>query len=207
VQDTLQDSQQTDETAGVGRVDGEDVEQAVRARIRALRTSLGWSLEELGRRSHLSASTISRLETGKRTIGLDVLVALARAMQTDVNTLLGAEEDDDVVIRPAPTAWPGATAWPLSRPTSSTIAVKVRLEARRRAPQPQVHLGHDWLYVLSGRVELTLGVRRIPVEAGEAAEFSTLTPHALRAVGGPAELLMVFDPDGRHAHLHGDRPA
>jgi hypothetical protein len=29
-----------------------------------------------------------------------------------------------------------------------------------------------------------------------------MTPHAFSAVGGPAEVIMIFDRDGKHAHLH-----
>ena len=56
--------------------------------------------------------------------------------------------------------------------------------------------------MLSGRVQLTLGDRLIVVDAGEAAEFSTMTPHAVDAIDGPAEVIMVFDRDGQRAHLH-----
>jgi transcriptional regulator with XRE-family HTH domain len=184
--------------------DGADIEDIVRARLRSLRHSLGWSLDDLAERSHLSASTISRIETGKRNIGLDVLTALARALHVDVNSLLDVDRDDtDVVIRPLPTGgWPGATVWPLSRPTSATAAIKVRLEPGARRNHPQVHPGHDWLFVLSGRVRLTLGEREVTVEAGEAAEFSTMTPHAIDALDTLAEIIMVFDRDGQRAHLH-----
>ncbi|WP_435891779.1 hypothetical protein [Kocuria palustris] len=41
------------------------------------------------------------------------------------------------------------------------------------------------------------------VSPGQAAEFSTMTPHALEAHRGPAEILTVFDHDGEQAHLPG----
>jgi transcriptional regulator with XRE-family HTH domain len=180
----------------------EDVEGLVRARLRGVRQSLGWSLDDLAERSHLSASTISRIETGKRTISLDVLLALARGLHVDLDALLDLDQDDDVVIRPVPTSRRGTTTWPLSRPTGTTTAVKMRLEPTGRSPDPQIHPGHDWLFVLTGRVRVTLGDRAIVVNAGEAAEFSTLTPHAIDAIDEPAELIMVFDRDGQRAHLH-----
>jgi quercetin dioxygenase-like cupin family protein len=64
----------------------------------------------------------------------------------------------------------------------------------------KVHPGTDWFYVLRGRIKLRLGDRAIIVEAGEAAEFSTMTPHAFDAIDAPAELIMLFDADGRRAH-------
>ena len=82
----------------------DDIEQVVRTRLRSLRTTLGLSLDELSKRTNVSASTISRIETGHRTISLDVLVPLARALQVDLDALLDVSGDDDVVIRPTPTS-------------------------------------------------------------------------------------------------------
>lgn len=182
----------------------DDIEAIARARIRTLRHAMGWSLDQLATRSHLSASTLSRIETGHRTIGLDVLVLLARALHVDVDELIGTDRDDaDIVIRTEPQAgWAGSTVWTLSRPTSQRTAIKVLLAPNGGDPDLQVHPGHDWFLVLAGSVRLTLATRTIRVEAGEAAEFSTMTPHAVDAIDGPAELVMIFDRDGQRAHLH-----
>ncbi len=88
----------------------DDIEKLARTRLRSLRRSLGWSLDDVAARANLSASTISRIETGKRTISLDVLVPLCRALQVDLNALLDAgDTDSDVVIRPLPATSPGRT--------------------------------------------------------------------------------------------------
>ena len=180
-----------------------DVESAVRARLRSLRLAHGWSLDTLAARSHLGASTISRIETGRRTISLDVLVPLARALQVDLDSLLADDSgDDDVVIRPVATTMHDTLTWPLSRPSGPTAAFKMRLEPHNGPPTQQVHPGHDWFYVLEGRMRLSLGERTLDVAAGEAAEFSTMTPHSIDALDGPAEILSVFDRDGQRAHLH-----
>lgn len=180
----------------------DDIEQVVRDRLRSLRTTLGLSLDELAARTGLGPSTISRIETGKRTISLDVLVPLAGALQVDLDKLLAVPGDDDVVIRPVPSSSGTRTTWMLSRPTGTTLAAKMRLEPETGAVEQQVHPGHDWFVVTEGRVCLVLGDRRITVEEGEAAEFSTMTPHAVTALGGPAELVMIFDRDGQRAHVH-----
>lgn len=179
-----------------------EIEQVVRTRLRTLRNTLGLSLDELAERTNLSASTISRIETGKRTISLDILLPLATALQIDINSLLDVHSDDDVVIRPTPSCSGERTTWMLSRPTGTTIAIKIRLEPTQLTAKQQVHPGHDWLFVLKGRVLLSLGDREIIVESGEAAEFATMTPHAVAAIDEPAELIMIFDRDGQQAHIH-----
>jgi transcriptional regulator with XRE-family HTH domain len=181
-----------------------EIEHMVRTRLRSLRTTLGLSLDELAARANLSPSTISRIETGKRTISLDVLLPLARALQVGLDSLLDVRSDDDVVIHPAPSSSGARTTWMLSRPTGNTIAVKMRLEPTARPPEQRVHPGHDWFFVIEGRVRLLLGEREIVVETGEAAEFATMTPHSIAASGGPAELIMIFDRDGQRAHVHSE---
>jgi transcriptional regulator with XRE-family HTH domain len=179
-----------------------EIEQTVRSRLRSLRSTLGLSLDELAERANLGPSTISRVETGKRTISLDILLPLAAALQVDLDALLDIRSDDDVVIRPTPSTAGTRTTWMLSRPTGSTIAVKMRLQPTRTKTEQRVHPGHDWFFVTEGRVLLSLGGRDVIVEAGEAAEFATMTPHALSAIDGPAELIMIFDRDGQRTHLH-----
>jgi quercetin dioxygenase-like cupin family protein/DNA-binding XRE family transcriptional regulator len=182
----------------------DDVERVVRSRLRSLRTTLGLSLDELGARTNLSASTISRVETGKRAVSLDVLLPLARGLQVDLDALLDVRDDDDVVIRPAPSSSGDRTTWMLNRPTGSTVVIKMRLEPTRDVPEQRVHPGHDWFFVTDGRVRLWLADREITIETGEAAEFATMTPHAFAAFDGPAELITIFDRDGQRAHVHRD---
>lgn len=191
---------------GGRRAEPREIEQLVRSRLRSMRRTLGLSLDELAARSNLSASTISRIETGKRTISLDILLPLATALQVDLDALLDVRGDDNVVIRPEPDHRGDRTTWMLSRPTGQTLAVKLRLEPTRAKLEQRVHPGHDWLFVIDGRVRLSLGDRDITVAAGEAAEFATMTPHAVAAVDGPAELIMIFDRDGQRAHVHDDKP-
>jgi DNA-binding XRE family transcriptional regulator/quercetin dioxygenase-like cupin family protein len=180
----------------------DEIEHVVRTRLRSLRNTLGLSLDDLATRTNLSPSTISRVETGKRTISLDILLPLATALHVNLDALLDVRSDDDVVIRPTPNSSGERTTWMLSRSTGSTIALKMRLEPTHRPAEQRVHPGHDWFFVLEGRVRLSLGEREITVESGEAAEFSTMTPHALAAIDGPAELITIFDRDGQHAHTH-----
>ncbi len=185
--------------------DGE-LDGLVRMRIRGLRVARGWSLDDLAARCYLSPSTLSRIETGHRRIALDQLAPIARALGTTLDQLVESVADDDVVIRPQRDAVRGVTTWILSRepgPHGVTVA-KMRItrpEPRRSADELRVHPGRDWFTVLSGTVVLVLGERSILVEAGQAAEFSTMIPHAFGAHDGPVEILCIFDHDGQRTHL------
>ena len=179
-------------------------EDLARIRLRGLRTARGWSLDELARRTHLGASTISRIETGHRRITLDHLVSLAAALETTVDELLRTEDVDDVVIRPVRSTLAGATVWLLSRPDdpSGRTVAKMRIPTVRSPDTAKVHPGRDWIYVLSGTVRLTLNDHDHLLEAGQAAEFDTMVPHRIVGHGGDVEVLTIFDRHGEKAHLH-----
>ena len=183
-----------------------DVDGLVRQRIRGLRVARGWSLDDLARRCHLSPSNLSRIETGHRRVALDQLIPIARALGITLDQLVESVDDDDVVIRPQRDESRGVTTWlltPRERAPHGVTVAKMRIAK----PGPlgdsaelRVHPGRDWFTVLSGTARLQLGERTILVEAGQAAEFSTMIPHAFGAHEGPVEILCIFDPAGEQAH-------
>jgi transcriptional regulator with XRE-family HTH domain len=184
----------------------DDTEQRVRQRIRALRQARGWSLDELSRRTLISPSTLSRIETGRRRVALDQLAPIARALATTIDDLVDVADEADVVIRPRRCEIHGNVVWPLTREqdASGRMVSKVRMEPNDEPVVTDVHPGRDWFYVLEGTVRLVLGGRERLVHAGEAAEFSTMTPHWIGAHGGPVELLAILDREGERAHLGAD---
>ncbi len=184
--------------------DGE-LDRLVRARTRGLRLALGWSLDDLAAQCYLSPSTLSRIETGHRRISLDQLTAIARALGTSIDQLVESA-DDDVVIRPQHDETRGITTWTLNHedgPHGMTVA-KMRVTrppGQVSRAELRAHPGRDWFTVLSGTVVLFLGERTVTVEPGQAAEFSTMIPHGFGALGGPAEIIGIFDHDGQRTHL------
>jgi quercetin dioxygenase-like cupin family protein len=77
-----------------------------------------------------------------------------------------------------------------------------KLRVTRKVPaRLRVHPGRDWFTVLSGTIVLRLGERTILVRAGEAAEFSTMEPHAFGVREEAAEILCILDHDGTRTHL------
>lgn len=181
-----------------------DVDRLVRQRIRALRLARGWSLDTLAERAYLSPSNLSRIETGSRRIALDQLVPIARALDATIDELTASPDDEDVVIRPHRDERRGMTTWTLasSRTPGGLTVAKMRITT---PPPPLeeagVHPGRDWFTVLTGTAALRLGERLIMVEQGNAAEFSTMIPHAIGAHGDqPVEVLTILTAEGQQAH-------
>ncbi|RLK52771.1 helix-turn-helix domain-containing protein [Microbacterium telephonicum] len=171
----------------------------VGARLRAARQAKGWTLDDLASRAGMSASTLSRLESGKRQAGLELLVPLTRMLGIRIDDLV-AEPADPRVRRPSTTRH-GHVVAPLTREDSPVQTYKVTFPPLAEAPEPRVHDGFEWFYVLSGRVRLVLGESELVLERGEAAEFDTRTPHSISAIGSkPAEVVSIFSPDGEKLH-------
>jgi transcriptional regulator with XRE-family HTH domain len=174
----------------------------VRARLRALRVDRGLSQEEVAARAGMAASTLSRLESGDRRFALDHIAPLAAALGVEAGELLRPVTHADPRVRERPRTVEGLTFHPLSRSApGGLVVVRMEIPVERTVPDPRSHEGHEWLYVLSGRVRLVLGDDDLVLEPGEAAEFSTWTPHWTGAVDGPAEALAIFGPQGQRVHL------
>ncbi len=181
------------------------LDQRVRARLRQLRTERGLTLQQVAVAANLDVSTLSRLESGKRRLAIDHLPGLATALGVSVDDLLAAAVTPDPRVRREPQTGDGLTLWPLTHrgPAAGLHAYRCLVDASRDTPPDPlpVHEGHDWMYVLSGRLRLRLGDDDLIIEPGEAVEFSTLTPHWFGVVDGPVELVALFGAQGERLHL------
>jgi transcriptional regulator with XRE-family HTH domain len=184
----------------------ESVDARVRRRLRELRTERGLTLQHVAEHASIDISTLSRLEAGKRRLALDHLPALAAALGVSADELLGSPPTQNPRVRERPRTHDGMTVWPLTRHghAGGPRAYKISIDPERCTPPDvlPVHEGLDWLYVLSGPLRLLLGDQDFTIEAGEAVEFSTWTPHWFGAVDGPVELIMIVGPQGERLHLH-----
>jgi transcriptional regulator with XRE-family HTH domain len=182
------------------------VHDVVRTRLKAIRVERGLSQEEVARRAGMATSTLSRLESGARRLALDHLAPLAEALDVEVGELLSPAVARDPRVREHPRTVEGIRYHPLSRSAPAGLRVmRMEIPPERTVPDPRSHEGHEWFYVLSGRVRLVLGDDELVLEPGEAVEFSTWTPHWAGAVDGPAEVLAIFGPQGERVHLRARR--
>lgn len=179
----------------------------VPTRLRAVRNRRGMTLVEVSDRTGVSRSTLSRLETGQRRPTLELLLALSLAYRVPLDDLVGAPEVGDPRIRLRPGQVKGRTVIPLSREPGSMQAWKIVVPTSKVEPEPRAHDGHEWIYVLSGRVRLLLGEEDVVLEPGEVAEFDTRVPHWFGSTGEtPAEMLSIFGRPGermKHRSLGG----
>lgn len=179
---------------------------AIGPRLRAQRHRAGLTLSALSELTGIPVSTLSRLESGKRSPGLDLLLPLAQVYNLPLDTLVGAPPTGDPRIHLRPFQYHGMIAIPLTRNPGGLQVYKQILPAGRTDhldPAPRSHEGYHWLYVLSGRLRMILGEEDLVLATGEAAEFDTHLPHWYgNADEHAVEFLSILGPQGQRFHLH-----
>jgi transcriptional regulator with XRE-family HTH domain len=177
---------------------------AIGPRLRELRRRSGFTLTTLSERTGIPISTLSRLESGQRKPGLELLLPLAHAYRVPLDELVGAPASGDPRVFPRPFTRDGMTVIPLTRKPGGLQAFKQILPAERydREPDPRSHEGYHWLYVLNGRLRVILGDQDLTLSTGEVAEFDTHLPHWFGNAGPhPVEFLSILGPQGERFHI------
>ncbi|MFC4072883.1 helix-turn-helix domain-containing protein [Actinoplanes subglobosus] len=171
-------------------------------RLRRLRTQRNVTLTALAEVTGISKSTLSRLESGQRKPSLELLLPIAQAHRVPIDELVGAPQVGDPRVRLTPRTVNGRVVLPLTPHAGSLQAWKVIIPADQTEPDPRVHEGYEWLYVLSGRLRLVLGDHDFVIGAGEAAEFDTRLPHWFGSTGDHAvEILSILGRQGERMHV------
>ena len=164
-------------------INDDDVLDSVGPRLRATRQKRGATLVQLSAATGISVSTLSRLESGQRRPTLELLLPLARAHQVPLDELVGAPPTGD----PRRARQAGAARRPHDDPADPPARRAAGLQdaapAGDRQTDQQSHEGYEWMYVLAGRLRLRLGELDLVLQAGEAAEFDTHTPHWFGCAG------------------------
>lgn len=190
--------------------------QGLGGKIRRARRDRDMTLEGLAAASGTSVAHLSRLESGERQPSLDGLLRLAFGLGVPFDELLEEPEEPGpgTVVRGAEA--PFYERWALrfqplvpEAGPEGLAAMKVVFPADRVDPEhePNEHGGQEWLYVLKGRLRLTLGAERTVLESGDAAFFDARLPHGFDVFSEEdAEVLMVSCVPCTHGGGSPERP-
>lgn len=154
-------------------------------RIRAARLGRGFTLSQVSARSGVSVGHLSRLENAERLPTVRVLMQLAQALGVSLSDLVGesGSESEVYVSLASDRNVPGnldKSLVPRSDPTSLVLqAFELQLEPGRKG-EPTSHLGEEWIYVVSGRVEVHVGSETIALGPGDTSHFPASIRHCLK---------------------------
>ncbi len=171
-------------------------DKAIGERIKYLRQRKGMGLVELGRHTGLSASFLSQLETGRVVPTLRNLARIALVFSRDMSYFFEPEREDLFRIIRAEernrlpqtgAAVPGYFFESLGAvPNDSHIApyfAEFLPADDKRDQRAHQHPGAEFLYVLSGSLQITHGERSETFAAGDAVYFHSNTTHSYQRLG------------------------
>jgi transcriptional regulator with XRE-family HTH domain len=179
------------------------------AHLRERRQQLRLSLRELADRLGVSASLISQIERGLANPSVSTLYAIVAELDISLDDLLFT--DGRPASRTTDESTAGAASARVFAPIQRAherqhirLASGVIWERLTTRAEPGVeflyviyevggassledayqrHSGHEWGYVVSGVLEVTIGFDAHVLEPGDAISFDSTTPHRLANIG------------------------
>ncbi|MEJ5242107.1 MAG: XRE family transcriptional regulator [Desulfomicrobiaceae bacterium] len=173
----------------------------IASRLRGLREALELSVEEVATRLEVDPDAVRRYESGTCEIPAGYLVAVAKHLGVDLTVLVSGAEAH---LHRVSLVRRGKGMSVERRKDYDYKSLAYRFVGRKMEPflvtvpakeKEQLtfneHPGQEFIYMLSGTLEITIGDQVYVLEPGDSLYFTSRTPHALRGIGGPAEFLDV----------------
>jgi transcriptional regulator with XRE-family HTH domain len=180
--------------------------------IHALRVSRGITLQELAGLTGFSPALLSQVENRMTSPPLGMLVKIANAFDASVSSLIGGrkesafsivrKEDRSTVSRVElkgggkPEYSYEALGTGKAGHRMEPFLVKLAPGADPNAPR-SVHEGEEFLYVLSGCVEIFLGDYSDRLSEGDCIYYNSTTPHHVHSVGDSEATILAVIHQGK----------
>jgi transcriptional regulator with XRE-family HTH domain len=195
-------------------------EKRIGERIKHLRLKKSMGLVELGRHTGLSASFLSQLETGRVVPTLRNLARIAMVFSKDLSyffdpepqTLFRLHRGKDRVRLPQsgvadPTYYFESLGYMVPDRQLDPYFAEFLPAKQGREIKPHQHAGCEFLYLLSGRLDVQHGEVTHHVEAGDAIYFDASTTHSYACASETpaAALIVTLQQPVQAVHANGSR--
>lgn len=178
-------------------------EKVIGENIRRLRTQRGQTLTAAAQAAGLAKSNLSKIENGQISAPVSTMMRIADALKVPLADFFaeGKRSPDYVVTRKG-------KGIPIVRDGSqfgyAYEALALEMQGKKAEPfiltvkptDPPAtfqHGGDEFLYILSGKMEFTIGDEKLVLNPGDSVYFNPRKPHAARAVGkSPVRYLDIF---------------
>ncbi len=154
--------------------------------VRQLREARGWSAGELARKTGQTPDFVQQVETDQMSPPVAFILRMAQAMEVDPGTFLSKKEQAAIRDRRAQAYhqrtqnYSYATLTPDAE-NSHLRAFMVTIEPfLAHKPVAYKHEGEEFIFVMSGELEFTLGSKVHVLKSGESIHFNSDVPHKLK---------------------------
>jgi quercetin dioxygenase-like cupin family protein len=165
--------------------------------IKKARTSKKFTLDHVANETGFSIDYLKEVESGKAIPPVGALLQIARALEIDSGSLLKEPESRLQSRIKAHTKRTDNYAYTTLTPGAENKhlkAFRVNIEAQQDHKGVDYHHeGEEFVYVLSGKIEVVVGEHINTLEQGESLHFNSGIRHKLRSVSDEtAELVVVI---------------
>ena len=176
-----------------------DLAKKIGAKVKALRKHSGLTQRSLAESTSLSGGLLSKIENGLTMPSIPTLQIIASILKTDIGEFFLDEEEQGYTI-----SCPGERRVVVSRSAPhGKIAYELELLAegmkdpfmepaivshvgKEREVEARTHNGQEFMYVLEGKVKMTLGSKEYILKKGHAAYWNGNVPHKGISLGNRA---------------------
>lgn len=176
-------------------------------KLRALRLRRSMGLTQLGQRTGLSPALLSKIENGKLVPTIPTLLRIATVFDVTLDHFFQNEHRRRIISvtrkrereKAAERRLSPGQGYDLERLDLGTGERKFQpylaefFLAAEGTPRPHMHQGFEFLYILTGKLELTIGSDVNVLDQGDSIYFDSNLRHAYRRLGQePCTALMVL---------------
>jgi quercetin dioxygenase-like cupin family protein len=166
-------------------------------KIKKVRIEKGVPLERIANETGFSVDYLTAVEAGKAIPPVGAILQIARALEIDSASLLKEPEsklEKRVTAHTKRTENYAYTTLTPGAENKHLKAFRVVIKAQQEHKGVDYHHeGEEFDYVLSGKVQVTVGDHVNTLSAGDSLHFNSGIPHKLRSVSDEsAELLVVI---------------
>lgn len=178
--------------------------QEIAMRIRGLRDLLGVPAEEMAEVCHVSTREYAGYESGEKDIPIGALQNISKAYKIELTALLFGDEPNMKAFfltrAGEGTAMERSSAYKYQALASGFIGRKADPFIVTVEPAPDdktmhlnSHIGHEFNFVLQGKMLLIIGGHELTLNEGDSLYFDSTLSHGMKALEGkPVKFLAVI---------------
>jgi len=157
-------------------------------KVRRLRESHNWSIDDLAAHTGQTPEFIQEAEAGRVMPSVSFLLSIAKALDVDPGTFLKDEEKTAIqgqraqafTLRNRDYAYQTLTPGAENRHLRGFLITIDPRQAHKSIAYK--HEGEEFIYVMEGHLEVTLGNKVSQFKVGECVHFNSETPHKLKNI-------------------------
>jgi quercetin dioxygenase-like cupin family protein len=173
------------------------------ARVKVLREIAEISMEELSRELGFDSTEYAQWESGEKDFPIGSLVEIAARFKVDLTELINgkpsrlttycitrADKAPEVSRRPMYTYW--NLAYQFHNKRGEPFLVEANPETENKPLSLNTHPGHEFDYVLEGKLLMSVGGHEEELGPGDAIYYDSNEPHGMKALGGKRARFLAF---------------